>query len=49
MTYNFPADVVLLLAEQYETKSNEKFGWFRSRPTCLATAEELWYNETVRL
>ena len=31
MPYNFLADVVRLLAERYDTKSNVKLGGFRSQ------------------
>ena len=38
MPYNSRADVVCLLAERYDTKSNVKLGGFRSRlPKCLDT------------
>ena len=52
MPYNSPADVVRLLAEWYETKSNVKLGGFRSQLQASYVSshtEELWYNETVSL
>ena len=48
MPYNSRADVVRLLVEQYDTKSNVKLGGFRSQLQA-SYAEELWYNETVCL
>ena len=50
MPYNSRADVVHLLAEPYDTKSNVKLGGFRSQfqgPHVSSHTEELWYNETV--
>ena len=52
MPYNSLADVVLLLAERYDTKSNIKLGGFRSQLQASyesSHTEELWYNETVCL
>ena len=52
MPYNSRADVVRLLAERYETKSNIKLVGFRSQLLAsymFSHTEELWYNETVRL
>ena len=52
MPYNSRADVVRLLAQRYDTKSNEKSGGFRSQlqPSYVSShVEELWYNETVCL
>ena len=52
MPYNSWADVVHLLAEQYETKSNIKLGGFRShvQASYLSSyTEELLYNKTVCL
>ena len=40
------------VAEQYDTKSNVKLGWFRSQresSNVSSHTEELWYNETVCL
>ena len=48
MPYNLRADVVRLLAERYDTKSNG----FRSRlqASCVFShPEELLFNETIRL
>ena len=50
--YNFWADVVCLLAERYDAKTNVKLGGFRSqlRASYVSShTEELWYNETVCL
>ena len=50
MPYNFQADVVRLLAERYDTKSNVKLGGFRSQLlACYVSSHtaELWYNERV--
>ena len=52
MPYNSRADVVRLLAERYDPKSNVVLGGFRfqlqaSYMSCHT--EELWYNETVSL
>ena len=52
MPYNSPADVVRLLAERSDTKSNVKLGGFRSHLQASYVSshtEELWYNETVCL
>ena len=52
MPYNFWADVVRLLAERYDIKSNIKLGGFRSQlqaSNMSSHAEELWYSETVCL
>ena len=52
MPYNSRADVVRLLAERYDTKSNVKLGGFQSKlQACyvLSYTEELSYNETVCL
>ena len=52
MTYNSQADVVSLLAERYDTKSNVKLGRFRSQLQASYVSshtEELWYNECVCL
>ena len=52
MPYNSLADVVRLLAEWYDTKSNVKLGGFRSQLQASyvsSLTEELWYNETVCL
>ena len=50
MPYNSRADVGRLLAERYDTKSNEKFVGFRSQLQASYVSshtEELWYNETA--
>ena len=50
--YNSWADVVRLLAERYNTKSNVKLGRFRSQLQASYVSshtEKLWYNETVCL
>ena len=52
MPYNSQYDVVRLLAERYDTKSNAKLGGFRSQLQASYMSnytEELWYNETVCL
>ena len=52
MPYNSRADVVCLLAERYDTKSNMKLGRFQSQlqtSYMSSHTEELWYNETVCL
>ena len=52
MPYNSRADVVRLLAERYDTKSDVKLGGFRSQLQASYAAsltEKLWYNETVCL
>ena len=52
MLYNARADVVRLLAERYDTKSNVKLGGFRSQLQASYVSshiEVLWYNETVCL
>ena len=49
MPYNSRTDVVCLLAEQYDTKSNLKLGGFRSQlhaSYVSSHTEELLYNET---
>ena len=48
--YNSLADVIRLLAEWSDTKSNIKLGGFRSQlhvSYLSSHTEELWYNETV--
>ena len=50
MPYNFRADVVRLLAEWYDTKSNVKLGRFPYQlqvSYVSSHTEELWYNEIV--
>ena len=50
--YNSLADVVRLLAEQSEIKSNVKLSGFPSQLQASYVSshtEELWYNETVCL
>ena len=50
MPYNSWADVVRLLADRYDTKSNVKLGGFWSQlqaPYMSSHTEELWNNETV--
>ena len=52
MPNNSRSDVVRLLAERYDTKSNVKLGGFLSQVQlsyASSHTEELWYNETVRL
>ena len=52
MPYNSRADVVRLLAERYDTKSNIKLGGFRSQIQASYVSshtEELWFYETVCL
>ena len=52
MPYNSRADVVRLLAERYDTKSNVKLGGFRSQhhvSYVSSHTEELWYNKTAYL
>ena len=52
MPYNSKADVVRLLTERCESKSNVKLGGFRSQlqaSNVSSYTEELWYNETVCL
>ena len=52
MSYNSRADVVCLLADRSNTKSNIKLGGFRSQLQAsymTSHTEELWYNETVGL
>ena len=47
MAYNFRADVVRLLAEWYDSKSNIKLDGFRSQLQVLYVSshtEELWFN-----
>ena len=48
--YNSLANVVRLLAERFDTKSNVKLGGFRSQLQASYVSshtEEMWYNETV--
>ena len=48
MPYNSRTDVVRLLAEQYDTQSNVRFGGFRSQLQAFYVSshtEEFWYNE----
>ena len=50
--HNSRGDMVCLLAEQYDTKSNVKLGGFQSQLQASYVSsytEELWYNETVCL
>ena len=52
MPYYSWADVVHLLAERYDTKSNVKLGGFQSQlqASCVSShTEKLWYNKTVCL
>ena len=52
MPHNSRADVVRLLAELYDTKSNVKLGGFLSQLQAFyvfSHTEELGYNETVCL
>ena len=52
MSYNSRADMIPLLGELYDTKSNVKLGGFTSQlQTSYVSShtEELWYNETVCL
>ena len=52
MLYKSQADVVRLLAEWYDTKSNIKLGGFQSQlqaSNMSSHTEKLWYNETVCL
>ena len=52
MPYNSRTDVVHLLAERYDTKSNVKLGGFRPQLQASyvpSQTEELWYNEIVCL
>ena len=52
MSDNSLADVVRLLAERFDTKSNVKLVGFRSHLQASYVSshtEELWYNETVCL
>ena len=47
MSYNFPADVVHLLAVWYDTKSKVKYGGFRSQLQASYVSshtEDLWYK-----
>ena len=48
MPYNSRADVVLLLAEWYNTQSDVNLGEFQV-PYVSSHTEELWYNETFCL
>ena len=48
--YNSLTDVVRLLAERSDTKSNVKLDGFQSQPQgsyISSYTEELWYNETL--
>ena len=48
--YNSLADVVRLLVERFDTKSNVKLGGFRSQLQASYVSshtEELWYNESL--
>ena len=50
MPYNSRADVVRLLAEQYNTKSNVKLSrfWSQLQSSYVSShPEELWYNESL--
>ena len=49
MPYNPQAEVVRLLAERYDTKSNVMLGGFRSQlqASYLSSQEVLWNNKTV--
>ena len=52
MPYNSRFDVVRMLAERYDTKSNVNFGRFRFQfqaSYVSSHTEELWYSETVCL
>ena len=52
MPYNYRANVVRLLSELSDTKSNVKWGVFRTQfqaSYVSSYTEELWYNETVCL
>ena len=52
MPYNYRADEVRLLAEQYDTKSNVKLGgfWCQLQASYVSShTEELRYDETVYL
>ena len=52
MPNNFRVDVYQLLAERYETKSNEKLARFRSQLEASYVSnltEELWYKESIYL
>ena len=52
MPYNSQADVVRLLTERYNTKSNVMWGWFQSQlqvSYVSSHTEELWYKEKVCL
>ena len=52
MPYNSQADVVCLLAEQYDTKSNIKLRrfWSQLQASYVSShSEALWHNETVCL
>ena len=52
MPYNSQADMICLLAERYDSKSNVKLDRFRSplqASYVSSCTEELWYNETVFL
>ena len=52
MPYNSRADMVCLLAEQYNTKSNIKLGgfWSQLQASYMSShTEELWYSKTVCL
>ena len=52
MLNNSRADVVRLVVERYDTKSNVKLGGFRSHLEASnrsSNTAELWYNETICL
>ena len=52
MPYNSRTDVVYLLAERYDTKSNVKLGGFQSQlqtSYMSSYTEEFWYNKTICL
>ena len=52
MPYDSRAEMVHLLPERYDTKSNVKLGGFRSQLQASyesSQTEELYYNETVCL
>ena len=52
MPYSSRADLVRLLAERYDNKSNVNLGGFQSKLQAYCESshtKELWYNETVCL
>ena len=52
MSYNSQVDVVCMLTEWYDTKSNVKLGGFRSQLQASYVSShpgEFWYKETVGL